>query len=53
MSFIGPEGLGDVSVSTLAFPFVVFLSIFSVMLKDPDKVGISGEIEREPVIIKP
>ena len=52
VSLMGLEASGETSeLSTRAFPFAVFLLIFLIFADESDRNWISGEIEREPVVI--
>jgi len=52
VSLMGLEASSETSESsTWAFPFAVFLLIFLILADESDRNWISGEIEREPVVI--
>jgi len=53
VSLSGPEGFGTVSVGILPFPFEIFRLTLVVCAEGPDRNSISGEMEREPVVIRP
>jgi hypothetical protein len=53
VSLIGPEGVGKVSVGILPFPFDVFRLTFVIRAEEPERNSMSGEMEREPVVVRP